>query len=166
MLHSKGIRHQPIAAWSPEYNPCEAYIRRLAGMARVVMADASVTAKHAITAKDYPDAMVYSAHTMHYISGSSDRGGKSPFEIINGQVPDISHLLPFGIKGFGHIYKDDPKRKTNPLARGEGCTFVGYKDYFDKVYKCRQLLGLYLILFLEIQFYVPHKGCRLLLVQQ
>ena len=50
---------------------------------------------------------------------------KTPFEVIYGYKPKISHLIIFGYRAFAYIPKDE-RRKLD--AKSIECVFVGYYD--------------------------------------
>ena len=66
------------------------------------------------------------------------RGFKTPYEIIRGTIPDISHCMPFFTKTFVHV----PKSKRAQLkqqglghVRAEAGRLVGYQDMWGTTHK-------------------------------
>ena len=60
---------------------------------------------------------------------------KTPFEVLYGYKPEVSHLRIFGSKAFAHIPKDE-RRKLD--AKSIKCIFIGYCDN-HKAYKMYDL---------------------------
>jgi transposase InsO family protein len=56
---------------------------------------------------------------------------KTPFEVLYGYKPEVSHLRIFGLKAFSHIPKNE-RRKLD--AKYVKCIFIGYCDN-HKTYK-------------------------------
>ena len=76
--------------------------------------------------------MKYAAYVHQFISLDS-RGKLSPFQMLYGQKPDISHLKPFGTLAV--VQKSETKQKDNALnereprqalCKGEIGIFVGF----------------------------------------
>ena len=83
-------------------------------------------------------AMDYACYTHLRMATNNERGYKTPYEIIKGVRPNISHLLPFGIIMVAVIDKEGPKaheQAYNGIAAacGKGllCRFSGQPLEFD-----------------------------------
>lgn len=73
----------------------------------------------------WAEAIAYAAHIRNRVANSSIHG-KTPFELFNGRVPDISHIRIFGSQAWTHIPKERRHGKLNFKAqRG---ILVGYSD--------------------------------------
>lgn len=62
---------------------------------------------------------------MHVINNtpSGILGGKTPYEVLTGKIPDFSHLRVFGCLGFAVNLKS---RRDKFASRSRRCVFVGY----------------------------------------
>jgi hypothetical protein len=49
--------------------------------------------------------------------------GKTPFEALTGQKPNVKHLRVFGCEAYAHVPKDE-RKKLDSKARK--CVFLGY----------------------------------------
>jgi len=58
---------------------------------------------------------------------------KTPYEMLHGIIPDISHLVPFYSKGVYHLTKDE--RKNTLSKKGIECRMVGYNPYGKNQYR-------------------------------
>ena len=101
---SKGIVHQTTVPYTPEQNgKAERLNRTLMEKVRSMMADCD------LPAEAWGEAM----YTATYLRNRSPVTNKecTPFEVITGTKPNLSHLKAFGSKAYVHI----PKEKRNKL---------------------------------------------------
>jgi hypothetical protein len=52
--------------------------------------------------------------------------GKTPYEIVNGRVPDLNLMVPFYCAGVYHVTKEERKNSWDPKARL--CRMLGYDE--------------------------------------
>ena len=57
---------------------------------------------------------------------------KTPYEIVYGKKPDISHLVPFYCKGEYHLTKDE--RKNTFSEKSKSCRMLGYYKFGKNQY--------------------------------
>ena len=87
-------REQIRLSLSAPYTPSQnSFVERMWGTrfatARVLLAASSLSLRFHVQA-------VYTANWLHNRLPSASRGGKSPFELLSGRVPDLTHLRAFG----------------------------------------------------------------------
>ena len=72
---------------------------------------------------------------------------KTPYEMVTGKKPDISHLVPFFAPGIYHLTNEE--RKHGWSAKAEECRLLGYEDK-----------NLYLIYVPRTQAILRRRDCR------
>ena len=122
-----------VPTCTPQHNRAERAIEAIDYKARVSLVDAP----HMDFNEHYYDASSCATYLHNRVVGSR---GKTPYEIVKGQQPMLSHIVPFGCKGVAHIPKGSGRRKdTN--ERGEQVCHVGYRSPFSHEYKIYTLNG-------------------------
>jgi hypothetical protein len=58
--------------------------------------------------------------------------GKTPYEVVFGDKPDISNLVPFYSLGVVHITKEEREHTLTP--KGKRCRMLGYADDYKNCY--------------------------------
>ena len=116
-LKNNNIIHQTTIARTPEQNGvAERKKRSLVEMMRCMLSDANMP-KHF-----WAEALSTANYIINRCPASS-LNGKTPYEYLNGNIPNISHLRVFGCIGYVHIDKEE-RKKLDFKARK--CIFLGY----------------------------------------
>ena len=122
-LQERGIRHETTSSYSPESNgKAERLNRTLMDMARTMLREVPNVKRHACLWAEAVHTANYLRNRM-YTTSCKDRD-KTPYEVILGKKPDVSHLRRFGAKAFVHVPK--PKRKGKFAPRAQEGILVGY----------------------------------------
>lgn len=122
-LKSKGIKHELTSPYSPESNgKAERLNRTLMDIARSLLQEIYTVSGHE---RLWAEAM----HTANYIrnrmyTSACNDPNKTPFEVITGKRPDLSHLRKFGATAYVHIPKE--KRKNKFATRATVGILVGF----------------------------------------
>jgi hypothetical protein len=67
---------------------------------------------------------------------------KSPHELVTGEVPDISHLIPFYAKGWAYKYKDEPDARQFKFGElASNVRFLGYSKSSRNAFIVKTLNG-------------------------
>ena len=75
-------------------------------------------------------------HTVAYLLNRTPtlkNGWKTPYEIVYGRIPDISHLVPFYSPGIYH--KTPEERKSSLSYKDDHCRMIGYNPRGKNQYK-------------------------------
>lgn len=118
-LKKAGIVHQTTAPYSPASNGiAERTNRGILDPTRSML-------KHAGLSNSY---WAEAASVAIYIKNRVVHRalGKSPYEALYGQKPDIGHLRVFGCAAYAHIPVETGRKKLDDRARR--CIFLGYTD--------------------------------------
>jgi transposase InsO family protein len=71
-------------------------------------------------------AVALAVHNLN-LTPRSSLNWKSPHELVTGEVPDISHLIPFYAKGWAYKYKDEPDARQFKFGElASNVRFLGY----------------------------------------
>jgi hypothetical protein len=71
-------------------------------------------------------AVALAVHNLN-LTPRSSLNWKSPRELVTGEVPDISHLIPFYAKGWAYKYKDEPDARQFKFGElASNVRFLGY----------------------------------------
>ena len=122
-LKAKGIQQELSPPYSPESNgKAERLNRTLIDMARTMLMGAKNLPLH-------PKLWAEAVHTANYIrnrlfTAASNDPSKTPYEIIMGKKPNLSHIRKFGAKAYVHIPKT--KRETKFEQRADVGYCVGF----------------------------------------
>ena len=110
------LTHQSTVSLSAPYTPQQnSFIERLwqsrFGTARVLLASSNLSAR-------FHEHAVRTANWLHNRLPSLHRGGKSPYELLCGEKPDLSHLRAFGcaVAVWRDPRKRDPRRGYRKLT--------------------------------------------------
>ena len=116
-LHSRGIRRERTAVYTPNQNGVvERMNRAVVELARTMLIAACLPIKFWALAMD---VAVYCRNR----SPTTSLDDRTPYEACCGKRPSISHMRIFGCLAFAHIRKDE-RKKLDPKAKA--CIFVGY----------------------------------------
>ncbi len=121
--------HETLPPYTPQHNLAERSIYSIDAKARTALVDAP----HVEFFEYYPKAVHHSAYVHNRTLGSR---GCTPYELLKGVQPMISHLVPFGCIGYMHADKDSAKRKRLPPGhRAEEVLMIGYRSPFSRQWK-------------------------------
>ena len=116
-LKKEGIRHERTIPKSPDQNGvAERMNRTLVESVRSILADTNIS--HMVWAEALSTA-VY----LRNRSPTKAVYGKTPFEALTGEKPDVAHLRTFGCMAFVHVAKDE---RQNLDSKAIKCIFFGY----------------------------------------
>ena len=96
----------------------------------------------------WPECILTAAYLINRLS-SSVLSGKSPFELVYGQKPKLSHLRCFGCLCFSFVLNNSDKL----FPRSEKCVLIGFSTT-KKAYKFYSLESKMVSYSRDIQFYV------------
>jgi hypothetical protein len=127
VLRVSGITFEPAPPYTqPKNEVSERMIRTIIGKARSLMLDSHL-----------PDAMWAEATEttlyLHPRSPTRSLGNRSPYEMLHGMKPQISHLRRFGCLASRLIPKEQREGKFSPSSRE--CIFIGYVPNTSKIWK-------------------------------
>lgn len=122
-LRSKSIVHQLSPPHSPESNgKAERLNRTLLDMARTMLLDASNIPNHKVLWAEAVNTANYIRNRLY--SSASNDPNKTPYEMVMGSKPNLSHFPTFGSRAFVHIPKAKRKGKFDKRAEQRFC--VGF----------------------------------------
>jgi hypothetical protein len=144
-LVTNAIKLQSSAPYSHSQNgQIERDIQNVMDKARTLMAAGGVPNK-------YWD---YAVQTACYIINRSPtaHSDKTPWELATGEVPDISHFVPFYSVGVYHVTKEERMRQGSAAWKPKAvkCRMLGYDD---------QCKNTYLVLDITSRKVVSRKDC-------
>jgi len=127
ILKTYGIAFEPSPPHTQHKNgTSERMIRTLVTKARALLLDSRL-----------PDELwaeaVHTANYLHTRSPSRSIGGKTPYELLYGTTPDLSHLRRFGCIAYKLLPKEQRLGKFG--ARARPCAFVGYVHNTQKIWR-------------------------------
>ena len=118
-LKDQGIRHETTIPKTPEQNGvAERMNRTLVETVRSMISDAKVP-------KSYWAEALNTAVYLRNRSPTSTLKNATPYEILYGTKPNVSHLKVFGSIAYAHIPKDE-RQKLDSKSRK--CIFLGYGE--------------------------------------
>lgn len=129
ILRVSGIRFEPSPPYTQHKNGVsERMIRTLTTKARAMMLDARME-------EVFWAEAVNTAAYLHARSPSASVGGRTPYEMLNGQgnLAPIHHLRRFGCAAYKRIPKEQRTGKFS--ARSRECTMLGYVHETTKIWK-------------------------------
>jgi transposase InsO family protein len=109
-LRSKGIEHQLTMPYTAEQNG-------VAERGHQTIATRALSAHHqsGFPRSFWGHAILNSAYIKNFLP-SSAIDNRTPFELFYGELPDVSHLRPFGCLAYAHI-PDDNRHKYEFVSR-------------------------------------------------
>ena len=117
-MESKGIHHELIVPYSPEQNGvAERMNRTLLESVRSMMFHAGLPNRFRA------EVVECAAYIRNNTSTSAIKGNKTPFEVLSGNKPDVSHLKVFGCMEYTHV-PDAQRHKLDKKA--VKLRFIGY----------------------------------------
>ena len=131
MMHVKdmainlGINHIYIPPHAQSLNEAERIADRLWASARIYLIDTGALDSH------FAYAMDFSCYVKLRMATTAHRNWLTPYEILKGSQPSISHMQPFWTKAFVKVPKEKrSKMKEWGLAnqRAETGNLIGYQD--------------------------------------
>ena len=116
-LKKEGVVHQLTIPKCPEQNGvAERFNRTLVEMVRSMLADSELP-------KSFWAEALATAIYLQNRSPTKPVEGKTPYEAIYGEKPNVGHLKVFGCSAYSYIPKDE-RQKLDSKARK--CIFLGY----------------------------------------
>jgi hypothetical protein len=117
-LRSEGIQWQHSVAYTPEQNGrAERKNRTIFDTARTLLLQSGLPFFL------WPEAVKTAVYLRNRLPSRSTPG-KTPYEVLTGKRPNLSHLRIFGCDAYAHIPKE--KRKGSLGPRSKKLIFVGY----------------------------------------
>jgi hypothetical protein len=137
LLDHRGIRLQISAPYSQSQNgQVERDMQNVLDRARTLMSAGGVpnkfwdfAVKHACVLSNY------------YPSSKSVNNFKSPYELVNGKVPDVGHLEPFYTPGVYHLTKDERRSSNLTNYKAAPCRYLGINPLSPKNYLILDVLN-------------------------
>jgi hypothetical protein len=119
-LSKRGIAHRKTTGYSLEQNGLAEWLNKdLQKKGRVMLENLGLGEEMGA------EAMVTASYTHNRLP--SRVHGKTPWEKLFGEKPDVSHMRVFGARAYMHIPKENRKKMLSISERG---VFVGYElDY-------------------------------------
>ena len=124
-----GIDHQPIPPHEQSLNEAEKVCDKMFAAARTHLLSTGLPDSYFSLALDY--AMYVDLR----MATTASRDWKTPYEMIKGTPPDITHIRPFGTKTFVTVPKQKRthlEKKGKPLIRAEGGRLVGFQTPWSR----------------------------------
>lgn len=116
-LKKEGIRHELTIPKNPEQNGvAERMNRTLVEMTRSML--------HDMPKKFWAEALSTAVYLRNR-SPTTSVPDMTPYEALQGEKPDVSHLKQFGCICYAHIPKDERKKLDSKATK---CIFLGYGD--------------------------------------
>lgn len=142
LFSSLGIIHQTTCAYTPQQNGiADRKHRHLLNVAR------SLLFQSGIPLSMWPECILTVAYLINRLP-SSVLSGKSPFELVYGQKPKLSHLRCFGCLCFSSILNNSDKFSS----KSEKCVLIGFSTT-KKAYKVYNLESKLISYTRYVQFY-------------
>ncbi|GKA64059.1 putative RNA-directed DNA polymerase [Tanacetum coccineum] len=148
-LRDKGIVHQTSCAYTPQQNGiAERKHRHLLNVARSLLFQGGIPLCY------WTDCVLTATYLINRLP-SSVLAGKSPFSMLYGREPSLSHLRCFGCLCFSSILNNSDKFSS----KSEKCILIGYSSS-KKAYKLLSLENRSYIFSRDVKFYetiFPYK---------
>jgi len=117
---AKGIEHQVTVPYAHSQNgKAERYVRTLEDTAQMLLADSGLPLEF------YGDAVLTAQYLRNRLPTSTLPSPTTPFEVIEGVKPDLSHLRVWGCQCFAII---PPEKWTKGGPHRFEAIFVGYEE--------------------------------------
>jgi hypothetical protein len=147
LLNHKGIRLQLSAPYSHSQNgQVERDMQNVLDRSRTLMSAGGVPNKFWDFAVRHACLL-----TNYYPSSKLSNNYKSPYELVNGQVPDVSNLEPFYSPGVYHLTRDERKSSNLTNYKAAPCRYLGINP---------QSPSNYLILDVLNKRVITRKSCK------
>ncbi|GJT38378.1 putative RNA-directed DNA polymerase [Tanacetum coccineum] len=141
-LNEKGILHQTSCVYTPQQNGIvERKHRHLLNVARSLMFQGELPLYL------WPECILTTVYLINR-TPSSVLSGKSPFYLVYGHDPSLSHLRVFGCLCYATILNNQDKFSS----RSERCVFIGYSNS-KKGYKLLSLENKSILFSRDVKFY-------------
>jgi hypothetical protein len=118
ILQEAGVEHKLTVLHSPQQNG------RAERFNRTIMEKASAMLHHAGMSQGFWETAVVTACHLYNRTPTRSNKWRTPLELWNGTIPDVSYFRVYGCKAYYHV-SDHNRRKLDPKARE--AVFVGYK---------------------------------------
>ncbi|GKD04394.1 putative RNA-directed DNA polymerase [Tanacetum coccineum] len=148
-LNTMGILHQTTCAYTPQQNGiAERKHRHLLNVARSLMFQGGIPLRF------WSDCVLTAVYLINRLP-SSVLNGKSPFFLVYGREPNLSHLRSFGCLCYAAVVKGSDKFSN----KSEKCVLIGYASS-KKAYKLLSLENRNVFYSRDVKFYetvFPYK---------
>ena len=119
-LQKEGIIHQKTIPKNPQQNGvAERLNRTLLESVRSMLSDSNLCKSF------WAEAVTTAAYVRNRCPTSALGENVTPYEMLNGRKPNVSHLRVFGSKCFAHVPKDERDKLD---VKSKNCVFVGYSS--------------------------------------
>ena len=131
---SMGVHYEPLPPYEPNLNAAESAINRTMMVARANLAMSNAPEKY------LPFAVSTACYVHHRSATTAVRGERTPYELITGIVPDVSHLRPFMSSGYAKLGREKlhaMKRSKTPLpisCTGLPVLLLGYQSMYSSTH--------------------------------
>jgi hypothetical protein len=120
ILQEAGVEHKLTVPHSPQQNG------RAECFNRTIMEKASAMLHHAGMSQGFWETAVATACHLYNRTPTHSNKWRTPLELWNGTIPDVSYFRVYGCKAYYHV-PDHNRRKLDPKARE--AVFVGYEPH-------------------------------------
>jgi transposase InsO family protein len=120
ILQEAGVEHKLTVPHSPQQNG------RAERFNHTIMEKASAMLHHAGMSQGFWETAVATACHLYNRTPTRSNKWRTPLELWNGTIPDVSYYKVYGCKAYYHV-PDHNRRKLDPKARE--AVFVGYEPH-------------------------------------
>jgi transposase InsO family protein len=120
ILQEAGVEHKLTVPHSPQQNG------RAERFNRTIMEKASAMLHHAGMSQGFWETAVVTACHLYNRTPTRSNKWRTPLELWNGTIPDVSYYRVYGCKAYYHV-PDHNRHKLDPKSRE--AVFVGYKPH-------------------------------------
>lgn len=144
ILRTSGVSYEPAPPYTQHKNGvAERMIRTLCTKARAMLIDSRMDDEFWVEA-------VNTATYLHARSPSHAIENKTPYELLNGYKPELSHLRRFGCAAYKLI--PDAQRSGKFSSRASDCVMIGYIHNTTKIWRLWHLEGKRMIMASDVRF--------------